>query len=124
MAEALPEVSRGRSVSPIWIVPIVALVLGLWMVVHNFLMEGPRVEVRFKTAQGLEAGKTKVKYRNVQIGQVEDVLLTDDFEGVLASIKLDREVADLLREDTRFWVVTARFGEGSVSGLDTLVSGA
>lgn len=124
MNEAKPEVSRGRGISPIWIIPIVAVVLGLWMVVHTFMTEGPEIEIRFDTAQGLEAGKTKVKFRNVQVGLVEDVALTDDLEGVLAHVKLDREVADMLREDTRFWVVTARLGGGTISGLDTVISGA
>lgn len=124
MNEAKPEVSRGRGISPIWIIPIVAVVLGLWMVVHTFMTEGPEIEIRFDTAQGLEAGKTKVKFRNVQVGLVEDVALTDDLEGVLALVKLDREVADMLREDTRFWVVTARLGGGTISGLDTVISGA
>ena len=124
MDEATPEVSRGRGISPIWIIPLVALVLGLWMVVHTFMSEGPDIEIRFNTAEGLEAGKTKVRYRNVQVGVVEEVRLSDDREGVIAQIKLEREAAGMLREDTRFWVVTARLGAGSVTGLDTLLSGA
>ena len=124
MDEARPEVTRGRGISPVWIIPLVALVLGIWMVVHTLMSEGPDVEIRFSTAQGLEEGKTKVKYRNVQVGVVEAVRLSDDREAVLAQVKLDRDVTDMLREDTRFWVVTARLGAGSVSGLDTLLSGA
>lgn len=124
MDEATPAVSRGRGVSPIWIIPLVALVLGIWMVIHTLMREGPDVEIRFSTAEGLEEGKTKVKYRNVQVGVVEAVRLSDDREAVLAQVKLDRDVTDMLREDTRFWVVTARLGAGSVSGLDTLLSGA
>ena len=124
MDEATPEVSRGRGISPIWIIPLVALALGIWMVIYTLMREGPDVEIRFSTAEGLEEGKTKVKYRNVQVGVVETVGLSDDREGVLAQVKLDREVTDMLREDTRFWVVTARLGAGSISGLDTLLSGA
>lgn len=124
MDEATPEVSRGRGVSPIWIIPLVALVLGIWMVIHTLMSEGPDIEIRFSTAEGLEEGKTKVRYRNVQVGVVEAVRLSDDREAVLAQVKLDRDVTDMLREDTRFWVVTARLGAGSVSGLDTLLSGA
>ena len=124
MSEAEPEVVRGSSISPVWIIPIVAVVLGLWMVVHTWLSEGPEVEIYFRTAQGLEGGKTKVSYRNVQVGLVEEVLLSDDLERVVARVKLNKSVEGLLREDTRFWVVTARVGSGTVTGLETVISGA
>jgi paraquat-inducible protein B len=119
-----PEVSRGRGISPIWIMPLLALALGLWMVVQSYLSEGPEIEVLFDTASGLEEGKTRLRYRNVQIGLVEEVALSADRTGVVARLKLEREAADMLREDTRFWVVTARLGAGAVSGLGTLLSGA
>jgi paraquat-inducible protein B len=118
------NISQGRKLSGIWIIPILALVLGIYMVVHNFLTEGPTIEIAFKTASGLTQGKTKVKYRNVDMGLVEEVRLNDDFDGVIAKVKLERQALSLLREDTRFWVVTARVGLGNISGLDTLLSGA
>ena len=118
------EISQGRRISGIWFIPLLALVLGLYMVVHNWMTEGPEIEIAFKTATGLAQGKTKVKYRNVDMGLVEEVRLNDDFDGVIAKVKLDRQVLPLLRDDTRFWVVTARVGAGSISGLDTLLSGA
>lgn len=118
------EIKQGRSLSAVWIIPILALVLGLYMVVHNFMTEGPEIEIAFKTASGLAEGKTKVKYRNVTMGVVEAVRLNEDFDGVIAKVKLDRQALPLLRDDTRFWVVTARVGLGNVSGLDTLLSGA
>jgi paraquat-inducible protein B len=118
------EVSQGRKISSIWFIPLLALALGVYMVVHNWMTEGPEIEIAFKTATGLAQGKTKVKYRNVDMGLVEEVRLNDDFDGVIAKVKLDRQVLPLLREDTRFWVVTARIGAGSISGLDTLLSGA
>jgi paraquat-inducible protein B len=118
------EVSQGRKISSIWFIPLLALALGAYMVVHNWMTEGPEIEIAFKTATGLAQGKTKVKYRNVDMGLVEEVRLNDDFDGVIAKVKLDRQVLPLLRDDTRFWVVTARVGAGSISGLDTLLSGA
>jgi paraquat-inducible protein B len=118
------EVSQGRKISSIWFIPLLALALGVYMVVHNWMTEGPEIEIAFKTATGLAQGKTKVKYRNVDMGLVEEVRLNDDFDGVIAKVKLDRQVLPLLRDDTRFWVVTARVGAGSISGLDTLLSGA
>jgi len=108
----------------VWFIPILALALGAYMVVHNFLTEGPEIEIAFSTASGLEAGKTKVKYRSVDMGLVESVRLNDNFDGVIATVKLDRSALPLLREDTLFWIVTARVGVGNVSGLDTLLSGA
>ena len=118
------EIKQGRSLSAVWIIPILALVLGIYMVVHNFMTEGPEIEIAFNTASGLAEGKTKVKYRNVAMGVVEEVRLNDAFDGVIAKVKLDRQALPLLREDTRFWVVTARVGLGNISGLDTLLSGA
>jgi paraquat-inducible protein B len=118
------QISQGRKLSGIWIIPLIALVLGIYMVVHTWLTEGPTIEIAFKTASGLEQGKTKVKYRSVDMGLVEEVRLNDEFDGVIARVKLERQALSLLREDTRFWVVTARVGLGNVSGLDTLLSGA
>lgn len=118
------ELSQGRKISGIWAIPLLALVLGIYMVVHNWMTEGPEIQIAFKTASGLEQGKTKIKYRNVNMGVVEEVRLNDNFDGVIATVKLDRQALDLLREDTRFWVVTARVGVGNISGLDTLLSGA
>jgi paraquat-inducible protein B len=118
------EISQGRSFSGIWIIPLIALLLGVYMVVHTWLTEGPTITVAFNNASGLTQGKTKIKYRNVDMGIVEEVRLNDNFDGVIATIKLDRQTLPLLREDTRFWVVTARVGMGNISGLDTLLSGA
>jgi len=118
------EISRGRTFSGIWLIPLLALVLGIYLVAHTWLNEGPEIEISFMTADGLEQGKTKVKYRNVDMGVVEEVRLNDAFDGVIAKVKLDRQALPLLREDTRFWVVTARVGADNVSGLDTLLSGA
>jgi paraquat-inducible protein B len=118
------KVSRSRAFSSIWLIPLLALVLGIYMVAHTWLNEGPEIEISFKTADGLEQGKTKVKYRNVDMGVVEKVRLNGQFDGVIATVKLDRQALPLLREDTSFWVVTARVGADNVSGLDTLLSGA
>ena len=124
MATEQANISQGRSISGIWIIPLLALVLGLYMVVHTWLTEGPKIEVAFKTASGLEQGKTKIKYRNVEMGLVEEVRLNDGLDGVIATIKMERQALAMLREDTRFWIVTARVGLGNISGLDTLLSGA
>ncbi|MEZ5572163.1 MAG: intermembrane transport protein PqiB [Halioglobus sp.] len=118
------DIIQGRKFSGIWIIPLLALVLGIYMVIHNWMNEGPEIEIAFTTANGLEQGKTKVKYRDVDMGIVQEVRLNDNFDGVIATIKLDRQALPLLRQDTRFWVVTARVGVDNISGLDTLLSGA
>jgi paraquat-inducible protein B len=124
MTTAQPEVKEGRGFNAIWIIPVVALLLGIYMVIHTWMTEGPEITIAFDTAEGLVAGKTKIKYRNVEVGQVTEVFLTDDFERVKAKAKMDLQVKPLLKADTQFWVVTARIGLGDISGLDTLLSGA
>ncbi len=118
------SISRSRKISGIWFIPLLALVLGISMVINNWMNEGPEIEIAFQTANGLEQGKTKLKYRDVEMGMVQEVRLNDNFDGVIATVKLDRQAVPLLREDTRFWVVTARVGVNNISGLDTLLSGA
>lgn len=124
MTAAKPEITQGKKLTAIWIIPLVAVVLGVWMVIYTYMTEGPEIEIAFETASGLEAGKTQVRFRNVEMGTVQEVTLSDDMEAVVAIVKLKREAIPLLGEDTRFWVVTARIGGGGISGLDTLLSGA
>jgi paraquat-inducible protein B len=124
MSETLPAVSTKRRISPLWIIPIVAIIGGVWVFVHAYLTEGPTVRISMSTAEGLVPGKTKVKVLNVEVGLLEAVVLNPDLSGVTATVKLALEVRDLLRDDTQFWVVRARIGASGVSGLDTLLSGA
>ncbi|MGH8425672.1 MAG: intermembrane transport protein PqiB, partial [Pseudomonas fluorescens] len=118
-----PVKTRRFSVSLVWIVPIVAVLVGLSLVVHSMLQEGPTITVTFKTGSGLTANKTEVKYRNVVIGHVSDVELSNDQKSVNATIKLSKQAESFTREDSQFWVVRPRIGAGGVSGIDTLLSG-
>ncbi|MDN4543694.1 MlaD family protein [Pseudomonas sp. C32] len=119
-----PIKTSGRfSFSLVWIVPIVAVLVGISLVVHSILQEGPTVVVNFKTGSGLTANKTEVKYRNVVIGHVTDVELSNDQKSVNATIKLSKQAESFTREDSQFWVVRPRIGAGGVSGIDTLLSG-
>ncbi|MDB5993430.1 MAG: mammalian cell entry protein [Pseudomonas sp.] len=118
-----PIKTRRFSVSLVWIVPIVAVLVGISLVVHSVLQEGPTITVTFKTGSGLTANKTEVKYRNVVIGHVSDVELSDDQKSVNATIKLAKQAESFTREDSQFWVVRPRIGAGGVSGIDTLLSG-
>ncbi len=111
-------------VAPIWIVPVVAVLLGLWLVVNNYLSQGPTIEIAFESASGIEVGKTKIKVLSVDIGIVTDVQINDEASGITATAKLEPEARNLLREDTEFWIVKPRVSGLNVSGLSTLLSGA
>ena len=126
--EELPEavaVRRRRwGFQWVWLLPIVAALIGGWLAVRAILSDGPTVTIRFKTAEGLEAGKTRIKYKDVDIGVVKRVSLAEDRAGVVVEADLSKAADDLLVEDTRFWVVRARIAGGTVSGLSTLLSGS
>lgn len=124
MATSEANITRGSRISGVWLIPLLALLMGAYVVLHAWWTRGPEIEIEFKTASGLEQGQTRVKYRNVDMGVVSEVRLNDSFDGVIARVKLNRQAYPLLRDDTRFWVVTARIGLDSISGLDTLLSGA
>lgn len=116
--------TSGRwSVSLVWIVPIVALLVGVSLVVHNRMQAGPVITITFKTGEGLTANKTEVKYRNVVIGHVADVELSEDEKTVTATVKLAKRAVNFTRKDAKFWVVRPRIGAGGISGVDTLLSG-
>ncbi|MGY2341832.1 PqiB family protein [Pseudomonas sp. SDO5532_S415] len=118
-----PIKTRRFSVSLVWIVPIIAVLVGISLVVHSIMQEGPTITVTFKTGDGLTANKTQVKYRNVVIGQVTDVELSNDQKSVNATVKLAKQAESFTREDSQYWVVRPRIGAGGVSGIDTLLSG-
>lgn len=124
-APVRPEVKRRRMrVSLVWLVPIVAGLIGLSMALHDWMNVGPKITVSFLTAEGLEAKKTQVKYKNVVIGIVSDIALSDDRTHILATIELNSAAGPFTREDSQFWVVRPRIGAHGVSGVDTLLSGA
>jgi paraquat-inducible protein B len=120
-----PLVRRSRShASWIWLVPALAALVGLSLVVNNWLQAGPRITVSFQSAEGLDAGKTPVKYKNVVIGRVNKIHLSADRSHVLVEVALEKSAESFATKDTRFWVVRPRIGLGGVSGIDTLLSGA
>ena len=102
---------------------IISVALGIWLVVYNYLTEGPSITIVFSTAEGIQPGKTKIKSLAVELGVVESVELTKDLQKVVVKAKLERFAVPLLREDTQFWVVRPRVGPGGISGLGTLLSG-
>ena len=122
--EALSVPKRRWGFQWVWLLPVVAAVIGGWLAVRAVISQGPTVTIRFKTAEGIEAGKTRVKYKDVDIGVVKNISLAEDRAGIVVRAALSKPAQDLLVADTRFWVVRARIAGGSVSGITTLLSGS
>ncbi len=108
----------------VWVVPLVALLLGGWLLYRNFAAQGPVAKVRFETADGISAGKTEVRCRSVRVGLVRAVKLADDLKSVSVFLELDDAYTDLLRRGSRFWVVKPRITASELSGVGTLITGA
>jgi len=107
---------KSKRFSGIWIIPIVAAVIGGWMVFQNLLEEKPVVEVTFKNAAGIQAGKTLVKLRDITIGKVTNVEFTKDLGTIQVTLEFEGISTDHIKDSTRFWVVKPRIGIGGVSG--------
>lgn len=120
-----PEVKKAFHNLPIiWIVPIVALIIGGWLLWRDAVAKGPEITVTFETAEGLTAGKTAVRYRDVDVGQVTAINLSDDFEHVVLTLRMNTDFEPYLTDRTKFWVVRPRVSAQGISGLQTIVSGA
>lgn len=107
----------------IWLVPLVAALIGGWLAVRAILDRGPSVTISFQTAEGLEAGKTYISYKNVKVGLVKKISLSADRSRVDVTAEFTRDAAGMLVEDSRFWVVRPRFAGGQLSGIGTLLAG-
>ena len=121
-----PVVVRTRRArfSLVWLVPIVALLVGAAMLARSIQQRGPQITISFRNAEGLEATRTEVRFKEVVVGRVTKVALSPDRERVIASVSLDKSVESLAVADTRFWVVRPRINTAGVSGLGTLFSGS
>jgi paraquat-inducible protein B len=122
--ESRTVVKKRTRLSVVWIVPIVAALAGVWVAVARILSEGPKITITLRTAEGLEAGKTKIRYNGVDIGTLMTIRLSDDRQGVIATAQMAPKTEPLLVEGTRFWVVSPRISGATLSGLGTLISGA
>lgn len=126
MAEQdLSVVRKNRlRLSLVWLVPLVAAIVAVLLVYRSFAQVGPTITIEFRTAEGLEANKTEIRYKEVVVGHVTGVELSKNRESVVVTARLDKIDGRLAVKDTLFWVVRPRIGTGGVSGLSTLVSGA
>ena len=124
---ATPKVERLRKrqkISVFWLVPFFAALLGLFLAYNFYKEQGPLITIQFNTAEGLIAGKTPIRYRDVNIGVVEKIKLTDDLEKVTVEARMTVSSERYLNNHARFWVVRPRIGTSGVSGLGTLLSGS
>jgi paraquat-inducible protein B len=117
-------VKKIRQLSPIWIVPVIAVAIGIWMLYYTQKNQGPVITLVTLNAEGIVAGKTQIKSRSVDIGRVESVQLSEDLSKVLIKARMDPGIEALLNEDSQLWVVKPTVGRGGISGLNTLLSGA
>ena len=121
---AIVERRRYRSSHLIWIVPVLALIIGLSLLVKTYLEKGPVITITFKSGAGIEAGKTKIKYKDVQIGVVRSISISKDRTSVIVTADIAKSAEHFLMSDTRFWVVKPRISGSSISGLETLMGGS
>jgi paraquat-inducible protein B len=126
VGEEAPK-AKGRekpwNVSVVWVVPVVAAIVAGYLVYDRVREYGPKVTIRFKDAGGLKAGQTPVKYRGVQIGEVTELVLSEDRQHALVKARLRRSAESVAREGTFFWIVRPEVGLGNISGLGTVITG-
>ncbi|NYT70136.1 intermembrane transport protein PqiB [Pusillimonas noertemannii] len=116
---------RKAGISWIWLVPLVAVVVGLSLLVRGWMSVGPTITISFESAEGLEVGQTKIRYKDVVVGVVKDIRISQDRSTVLVKAQLNRDGSRYYtQESARYWVVRPRLGISGVSGLGTLLSGA
>jgi len=122
--EAIAAPKSRTRIQFVWLVPLIAILIGAWLAGKAIFDRGPTITITFDTAEGLEAGKTKLKYKNVDVGLVKTVELSQDTKSVIVTAELPKQAEPYLRDDTRFWMVRARISGGTVTGLGTLLSGS
>jgi paraquat-inducible protein B len=122
----LPQAAtrRSRRFSIIWIVPLVAVAIGGWLAWDTLSKEGPTIKIAFDSGEGLQAGQSQLRYKDIVFGTVKSLELAPDRTHVIVTVATTRQAEPLLAEETQFWVVKPRFFAGNVSGLETLLSGS
>lgn len=112
-----------RGISAVWLLPIIALGIALWLLYKDITSAGLEITVSFENGSGISAGKTPVIYQGINVGKVSRLNLDDDLSGVTATIELDTQITPLIKKNTEFWLVKPQISLSGVSGLDTLVAG-
>jgi paraquat-inducible protein B len=125
-AAAVPRAAtrRSRRISVIWVIPLVAVAIGGWLAWDTLSKEGPTIRISFDGGEGLQAGQSQLKYRDIVLGTVKSLELAPDHTHVVVTVATTRQAEPLLTDRTVFWVVKPRFFAGNISGIETLLSGS
>lgn len=123
LSEREARVTRQRGVSLIWLIPLVTLVIGGWLAWNAYSKRGPTITITFQSGEGLQAGQSHIKHKDVDLGLVTNVALSPDASHVIVTAEMNRQAVPFLTNQTRLWVVTPRLFAGNITGLDTLISG-
>ncbi|MBV8400304.1 MAG: MCE family protein, partial [Acetobacteraceae bacterium] len=123
-ASVRSRVDRRRRISFIWIIPLVTVLIAAWLVWDTYARRGPTITITFDGAEGLQAGQSHVKHKDLDMGQVQSIVLTKDLQHVLVTVQMNREATPLVTDRAQFWVVRPRFSGANISGLSTLISGS
>jgi paraquat-inducible protein B len=119
----LAHVRRRSAFSFVWILPIVAAIIGAYLAFTTLSQRGPEIVINFKSADGLTAGQTKVRHKAVDLGTVTSIRLAQDMSHVIVHVRMNSEANAYLTDKARFWVVRPRLSASNISGLETLISG-
>ncbi len=117
------KITRSKSISLVWIVPLIALFAGGWLAFKVLSDKGPEIMISFSSAEGLEVGKTRVRYKDVDVGKVKKIQLDSNLEKVIVTVELSKTIGQHLNENSNFWAVRPRISAQGISGLSTLISG-
>lgn len=118
------QVKPTSHISQVWLIPIVTILVGAWMVIYQWQNQGSLITIEMPSATGIEVNKTPVKARDLDVGIVKKIELKPDLDGVLVTARIDSSAEHLLTENTEFWMVSPRISFSEVSGLNTLLSGS
>src|SRR5436190_13767570 len=123
---AIPHATarRSRRISIIWVIPLVAVAIGTWLAWDTLSKEGPRIKIPFESGEGLQAGQSQLKYKDIVFGTVKSLALSPDQTHVVVTVATTHQAGPLLTDGTIFWVVKPRFFAGNISGFETLLSGS
>ena len=117
-----PEIARNR-LSYLWLLPVIALGIGLWLAYSHLSQIGPVIRIAFTSAEGLDAGKTKIRYKDLEVGTITRIDLSHDLKQIIVTAQMQRTAEALLKKDSQFWVVKPQISTGGITGLGTLISG-
>jgi paraquat-inducible protein B len=120
-AESVPK--RRARLSIVWVIPILAAVVGIGIAIQQNLSEGPTIRIAFRSAEGVEAGKTAIKFNGIEIGKVTGLNLSEDYSRILVTAKMENSARGLLVKDASFWIVKPRVTMSGITDIGTLLSG-